>query len=241
MVILMQRLQKVIALSGYCSRRKAEELISLGRVKVNGKKIDTPGLEINEFNDAVTLDGRRITLVSKKYYIMLHKPKGYVTTVKDDKGRKTVMELIKIRSRLYPVGRLDYDTEGLLLLTNDGQLAYALTHPSHEVPKTYIAKIKGKISDTEVRQLRKGVEIDGKMTLPAVVKIIETDDEFSRVEVTIKEGRNHQIKKMFEVVGKEVVFLKRTAIGPLKLGGLGRGEYKNLTSKEIEILKAMVK
>lgn len=164
-----------------------------------------------------------------------------MTTVKDDKGRKTVMELIKIRSRLYPVGRLDYDTEGLLLLTNDGQLAYALTHPSHEVPKTYIAKIKGKISDTEVRQLRKGVEIDGKMTLPAVVKIIETDDEFSRVEVTIKEGRNHQIKKMFEVVGKEVVFLKRTAIGPLKLGGLGRGEYKNLTSKEIEILKAIVK
>lgn len=235
------RINKFMAECGVASRRACDEMILEGRVKVNGKKIDTPGLEINEFNDAVTLDGRRIMLVSKKYYIMLHKPKGYVTTVKDDKGRKTVMELIKIRSRLYPVGRLDYDTEGLLLLTNDGQLAYALTHPSHEVPKTYIAKIKGKISDTEVRQLRKGVEIDGKMTLPAVVKIIETDDEFSRVEVTIKEGRNHQIKKMFEVVGKEVVFLKRTAIGPLKLGGLGRGEYKNLTSKEIEILKAMVK
>lgn len=235
------RINKFMAECGVASRRACDEMILEGRVKVNGKKIDTPGLEINEFNDAVTLDGRRIMLVSKKYYIMLHKPKGYVTTVKDDKGRKTVMELIKIRSRLYPVGRLDYDTEGLLLLTNDGQLAYALTHPSHEVPKTYIAKIKGKISDTEVRQLRKGVEIDGKMTLPAVVKIIETDDEFSRVEVAIKEGRNHQIKKMFEVVGKEVVFLKRTAIGPLKLGGLGRGEYKNLTSKEIEILKAMVK
>ena len=235
------RINKFMDECGVASRRACDEMILEGRVKVNGKKIDTPGLEINEFNDAVTLDWRRITLVSKKYYIMLHKPKGYVTTVKDDKGRKTVMELIKIRSRLYPVGRLDYDTEGLLLLTNDGQLAYALTHPSHEVPKTYIAKIKGKISDTEVRQLRKGVEIDGKMTLPAVVKIIETDDEFSRVEVTIKEGRNHQIKKMFEVVGKEVVFLKRTAIGPLKLGGLGRGEYKNLTSKEIEILKAMVK
>lgn len=235
------RINKFMAECGVASRRACDEMILEGRVKVNGKKIDTPGLEINEFNDAVTLDGRRITLVSKKYYIMLHKPKGYVTTVKDDKGRKTVMELIKIRSRLYPVGRLDYDTEGLLLLTNDGQLAYALTHPSHEVPKTYIAKIKGKISDTEVRQLRKGVEIDGRMTLPAVVKIIETDDEFSRVEVTIKEGRNHQIKKMFEVVGKEVVFLKRTAIGPLKLGGLGRGEYKNLTSKEIEILKAIVK
>lgn len=235
------RINKFMAECGVASRRACDEMILEGRVKVNGKKIDTPGLEINEFNDAVTLDGRRITLVSKKYYIMLHKPKGYMTTVKDDKGRKTVMELIKIRSRLYPVGRLDYDTEGLLLLTNDGQLAYALTHPSHEVPKTYIAKIKGKISDTEVRQLRKGVEIDGKMTLPAVVKIIETDDEFSRVEVTIKEGRNHQIKKMFEVVGKEVVFLKRTAIGPLKLGGLGRGEYKNLTSKEIEILKAIVK
>ncbi len=235
------RINKFMAECGVASRRACDEMILEGRVKVNGKKIDTPGLEINEFNDAVTLDGRRIMLVSKKYYIMLHKPKGYVTTVKDDKGRKTVMELIKIRSRLYPVGRLDYDTEGLLLLTNDGQLAYALTHPSHEVPKTYIAKIKGKISDTEVRQLRKGVEIDGKMTLPAVVKIIETDDEFSRVEVTIKEGRNHQIKKMFEVVEKEVVFLKRTAIGPLKLGGLGRGEYKNLTSKEIEILKAIVK
>ena len=235
------RINKFMAECGVASRRACDEMILEGRVKVNGKKIDTPGLEINEFNDAVTLDGRRIMLVSKKYYIMLHKPKGYVTTVKDDKGRKTVMELIKIRSRLYPVGRLDYDTEGLLLLTNDGQLAYALTHPSHEVPKTYIAKIKGKISDTEVRQLRKGVEIDGKMTFPAVVKIIETDDEFSRVEVTIKEGRNHQIKKMFEVVEKEVVFLKRTAIGPLKLGGLGRGEYKNLTSKEIEILKAIVK
>ena len=137
------RINKFMAECGVASRRACDEMILEGRVKVNGKKIDTPGLEINEFNDAVTLDGRRITLVSKKYYIMLHKPKGYVTTVKDDKGRKTVMELIKIRSRLYPVGRLDYDTEGLLLLTNDGQLAYALTHPSHEVPKTYIAKIKG--------------------------------------------------------------------------------------------------
>lgn len=238
---VLMKLNKYMADCGIASRRACDKIIEEGRVRVNGKLVDTLGAEINEYNDSVAVDGRRITPVTKKYYILLHKPKGYVTTVKDDKGRKTVMELIKVRTRVFPVGRLDYDTEGLLLLTNDGELAQALTHPSNEVPKTYVAKIKGKLADTEIRDLRKGVMVDGKMTAPATVKVLEATDEASRIELTITEGRNHQIKKMFEAVGKEVVFLKRTAIGSLRLGGLSRGEYKMLSQKEIEILKDLAK
>lgn len=222
---------------GVDSRRACDRIISEGRVKVNGKTVTELGTIINELNDSVSVDGHRINETKKLYYVMLHKPKGYVTTVKDDKGRKTVMDLVNIRARLFPVGRLDYDTEGLLLLTNDGELAQALTHPSSEVSKTYVARIKGKLSKTELFSLRNGVEVDGKLTAPAIVKILDESEEESRIELTITEGRNHQIKKMFEAVGKEVKFLKRTQIGELRLGGLSRGEYKILGKKEIEILK----
>ena len=233
----MVRLNKYMADCGIDSRRACDKIISEGRVKVNGKTVTELGTIVNELNDSVSMDGRRISEVKKNYYVMLHKPKGYVTTVKDDKGRKTVMDLVKIRARLFPVGRLDYDTEGLLLLTNDGEFAQALTHPGNEIGKTYVARIKGKLSKTELFSLRNGVEIDGKLTAPAQVKVLEESDDESRIELTVTEGRNHQIKKMFEAVGKEVKFLKRTKIGDLRLGGLGRGEYKILGQKEVDILK----
>ncbi|MEG1710548.1 MAG: pseudouridine synthase [Clostridia bacterium] len=236
----MVRLNKFMADCGVDSRRACDEIITEGRVKVNGKVIRELGVIINELNDSVMVDGHRISEVKKDYYIMLHKPKGYVTTVKDDKGRKTVMDLINVKARLFPIGRLDFDTEGLLLLTNDGDLAQALTHPSNEVSKTYVARIKGKISETELQQLRNGVIVEEKQTGPSLVKMLESNDDETRIELTITEGRNHQIKKMLEVVGKEVLFLKRTAIGDLKLGGLSRGQYKYLSDKEIEILKAPI-
>lgn len=233
----MVRLNKFMADCGVDSRRACDKIISEGRVKVNGKTVTELGTVINELNDSVSVDGRRINEVKKTYYVMLHKPKGYVTTVKDDKGRKTVMDLVKIRTRLFPVGRLDYDTEGLLILTNDGEFAQAITHPSSEISKTYVARIKGKLSKTELYALRNGVEVDGKLTAPATVKVLEENDDESRIEIVITEGRNHQVKKMFEAVGKEVKFLKRTKIGDLRLGGLSRGEYKILGQKEIDILK----
>jgi len=233
----MVRLNKYMADCGVASRRACDKIIEEGRVKVNGKTVTELGVIINELNDSVMVDGHKINEVKRTYYIKLHKPKGYVTTVSDDKGRKTVMDLVDVKARLFPVGRLDYDTEGLLLLTNDGELAQALMHPSNEVAKTYVARIAGKLSKSEQMQLCNGVEIEGKMTAPASVKVLEATDEESRIEITIKEGRNRQIKKMFEVVGKEVKFLKRTAIGDLRLGGISRGEWKFLTDKEVEILK----
>ena len=179
---------------------------------------------------------------AKRVYYKLHKPKGYVTTASDDKGRKTVVELMrKVQERVYPIGRLDYDTEGLLILTNDGDLTNILTHPKNLVKKTYIASIEGEISNEEVKQISKGVDIGGYITQPCTVFVKDKDDKFTRLEITITEGKNHQVKKMFEAVGKNVVFLKRVSIGEIKLGGLARGEYKVLTTKEIAYLKSLQK
>ena len=169
---------------------------------------------------------------------MLNKPKGYVTTVKDDKGRKTVMDLLpKKGDRLYPVGRLDYDTEGLLIITNDGELAQRLTHPVNEVPKTYVAKIEGVLTENMLARLRGGVEVDGVRTKKSAVRIVDETKTETKVSVTITEGRNRQVRKMFEAVGKEVIFLKRVKIGDLALRGLNRGEYRPLTKEEIYYLK----
>ncbi|MDD4291270.1 MAG: pseudouridine synthase [Clostridia bacterium] len=235
----MIRLNKYMAECGVASRRACDKLISEGAVKVNGKLVTQLGTVIEETNDTVICEGRMLTPVRKNYYIVLHKPKGYICSVSDEKGRKTVMDLIDVKTRLYPVGRLDYDTEGMLILTNDGDLANALMHPKHEINKYYKARIEGSISESELMQLRNGVVIEGKKTAPAVVRILEKSEDFTTLEVVIHEGRNHQIKKMFETVGKNVVFLKRTAIGDLRLGGLARGKYKHLSPKEIEILKNM--
>lgn len=232
------RLNKYLADCGVASRRACDKLIAEGAVRVNGK-VAGLGTEINEANDSVMVNGRRVTLSKKNYYIMLHKPKGCVTTVSDELGRKTVMDLINVKARIYPIGRLDYDTEGLLLLTSDGDLANLLTRPSSNVSKTYIARVSGQVSDAEVNKLRSGVIIDGKKTLPAQVSVLEKDDHHTRLQISITEGRNRQIKKMCEAVGHEVEFLKRVAIGELRLGGLTRSKWRYLTDKEVAYLKSL--
>ncbi len=233
----MSRLNKYLADCGVGSRRECDKLIADGCVKINGK-IASLGANVEE-NDSVSVNGRRVTPKTKNYYIMLHKPKGCVTTVKDDLGRKTVMDFVDIKARLFPVGRLDYDTEGLLILTNDGDVANRLTHPKNNVEKVYVARLSGSLTEAERQTLERGVEIDGRKTMPAKVKILAKDEHHTRVEVTITEGRNRQVKKMFESVGKEVEFLKRVAEGELRLGGLQRGKYRFLNDREIEYLKGL--
>lgn len=231
----MIRLNKYLADCSVASRRECDRLIADGVVKINGK-VAVLGATVKE-GDHVLVNDKRVGDKQKDCYILLHKPKGYVTTVKDDLGRKTVMDLVHVNVRVYPVGRLDYDTEGLLILTNDGELANRLTHPRNEVNKTYIARISGSLAESERLALERGVVIDGVKTAPARVKILQRDVHHTRCEVTIHEGRNRQVKKMFEAVGKEVEFLKRVAIGDLRLGGLKRGDYRFLTENEVEYLK----
>ncbi len=237
----MERLNKFLASCGVASRRESEKLILDGRVKVNGKVVTELGTQVNENNDKVAVDGIIVKPVADYSYIMMYKPKGCVTTLKDDKGRKTVYSYLEDLNipHLVPVGRLDYDTEGLLLLTNDGELVHALTHPSHEVPKTYIVKVEGQVLEHKLAQLRKGVEIDGVKTAKAKVKLVDFKDNISRFEMTIHEGRNRQIRKMFEAVGEEVIFLKRISVGNVRLGGLARGTYRYLNDDEIEYLKKL--
>lgn len=235
----MIRLNKYMAECGVDSRRNCDKIILEKRVRVNRKIVCELGCIINEFNDTVTVDGKKISLKNKNVYVLLHKPKGYVSTVKDEKGRKTVLELVDIKTRIYPVGRLDYDTEGLLILTNDGDLTYKLTHPRYEVEKTYIARIEGKVSEEDLNALRNGVWIDGKKTAPAKAKHLEDASQYCKVELTIHEGKNHQVKKMFEAIGKQVAFLKRTELGEIKLGGLSRGKWRYLNEKETEYLKSL--
>ena len=230
------RINKYLAESGVASRRASDAMIEERRVLINGKTA-TLGSEVED-GDTVTVDGSIVRPVKKYSYYMLNKPKGYVTTVKDDKGRKTVMDLLpKKGDRLYPVGRLDYDTEGLLMITNDGELAQRLTHPVNEVPKTYVAKIEGVLTENMLARLRGGVEVDGVRTKKSAVRIVDETKTETKVSVTITEGRNRQVRKMFEAVGKEVIFLKRVKIGDLALRGLNRGEYRPLTKEEIYYLK----
>lgn len=235
------RINKYIASCGICARRAAEELVLDGKVKVNGKLVKELATEIDEYNDTVTLDGRKITPVSRYIYIMFNKPKGCVCTVKDDKGRKTIMDYLESFSdkRIFPIGRLDYDTEGLLLLTNDGDLANRLTQPISEVPKTYIAKVEGEIAESDLARLRNGIVLDGVKLRRCKIKLLGTEGNVSRYEVTIFEGKNRQIHRMFESIGKEVVFLKRIKIGDVKLGGLGRGANRYLTEKELASLNRL--
>ncbi|MBQ6380121.1 MAG: rRNA pseudouridine synthase [Clostridia bacterium] len=230
------RLQKFMADNGIASRRKSEELIAAGKVKVNGHRA-TIGQKIHPKKDVVSVQGKRIVKNDALYYIMLNKPRGYVTTTKDELGRKCVRELVKdIDARLYPVGRLDKDSEGLLLLTNDGEFTNALTHPSHGVRKTYKVTVKPVIEPYLLETLEKGVLVDGKKTAPCIVKLLETQEDRMFLEFTISEGRNRQIRKMCESVGTEVIRLKRTAEGDVKLGGLPPGQWRHLETKEIKKL-----
>ena len=230
------RINKFLADSGVCSRRNADIMIEEGRVFVNGKRA-VVGQEVDG-RDEVTVDGKKVSAAKNKLYFIMNKPKGYVTTVKDDKGRKTVMDLLPpTDERVYPVGRLDYDTEGLLILTNDGDLANRLMHPTNEIPKTYQARIEGELSDLALSKLRGGVYIDGKKTSRANVKIVDKTKEYTKLSIVITEGRNRQIRKMLEAVGKEVVFLKRVKIGALTLKGLDRGQVRKLTKEEVYYLQ----
>lgn len=230
------RINKYLAGCGVSGRRGADLLVAEKKVKVNGVLVTEMGFDVDEYNDSVTVEGKRVHYKNRDYYIMLHKPKGYVCTAKDELGRKTVMDLIDLKTRLFIVGRLDYDTEGLLLLTTNGDVAQKLTHPKSKVTKTYVAKIEGEISEADLQKLRSGILLDGKKTAPAKAKLIESDEKFSRVEIIITEGRNRQVRKMLESIGKTVVFLKRTAEGDIKLGGLTRGKYRFLNDKEINYL-----
>ena len=235
----MERLQKIIALSGYCSRRKAEEFIKEGKVKVNGQVISELGYKAS-FDDCISIEDRKINEVQDKVYFLLNKPRGVVTTSSDDKGRKTVVDLIKTDKRIYPVGRLDYDTTGLLILTNDGELTNFLTHPKGNIEKVYVAKIKGIINKDDLIKLCKGVVIDGYKTSRAKAKILKIDRKTnsSVVELIIHEGRNHQVKNMFKAIGYEVLKLKRESISFLTLDGLKSGEYRELSIKEVKKLYA---
>lgn len=233
----MERLQKVIAASGYTSRRKAEELIQNGKVKVNGKTVWELGTKV-DIHDVIEVDGNLLQKEEQKVYYLLYKPRGVVTTTRDDKHRKTVVDLIPTQMRVYPVGRLDYDTTGILLLTNDGEFANAMMHPKNNIDKVYIAKVKGLIGKEQILKLQNGIIVNGKKTAKAKARIKKYDKktDTSIVELIIHEGRNHQVKKMFETIGYEVLKLKREQISFLDLTGLKSGEYRTLNPKEIKRL-----
>ena len=237
----MERLQKVIAQSGVASRRKAEELILAKKVKVNGDIVSELGVKVSE-KDIIEVNGTRLNREEKVYYL-LNKPRGVITSTSDDKGRDTVISLINEEKRIYPVGRLDYDTTGALILTNDGEFANMMMHPSNNIDKVYVAKIKGILSPSEQMQLKNGVVIDGFKTSKAKVKVKKMDkaNNTSIVELTIHEGKNHQVKKMFESVGKEVLKLKRERIAFLDLRGLTSGQYRKLSHKEVSQLYVLTK
>ncbi|WP_019227054.1 pseudouridine synthase [Sedimentibacter sp. B4] len=232
-----ERLQKYIARCGISSRRKAEDLILNGCVKVNGVVVTELGTKINPEKDVVLVDNKKISETEGFIYIKLYKPEGYVTTVKDQFGRKTVIDLINITERIYPIGRLDYNTSGLLLLTNDGDLANKLMHPKYHIYKTYIAEVEGRISDEAVMRLKSGVKIEDYKTAPARVDIVKISVNSSIVQVSIYEGKNRQVRKMFDAVGHTVRTLKRISFGKINLGDLKPGAWVHLNEEEIKFLK----
>jgi pseudouridine synthase len=234
----LERLQKYLAQAGTASRRKAEELILAGRVKVNGMTITQLGSKIDPEKDIVTLDQKPVKTTKQYEYYLLNKPLRVVTTMHDPQGRTKVIDLLKgIKTRVYPVGRLDYHTEGLLLLTNDGELAYRLMHPKYKVAKTYLVTVRGILDKNSLLRLQKGVLLEDGPTIPAKVTILETGENYSRLEMTIREGRNRQVRRMCEAVGHPVLSLKRLKFGPLSLGQLKPGQYRKLEENEIRELK----
>ncbi|MEG0855241.1 MAG: pseudouridine synthase [Terrisporobacter sp.] len=234
------RINKYIASCGVASRRKAEELILNKKVKVNGKVVEELSLQIDENKDMVEVNGVKISQDEKSVYILLNKPEGYITTVKDQFNRLSVVDLLsKVEERVFPVGRLDYETSGLLLLTNDGDLTYKLTHPKHEIEKTYIAKVRGKLTEREIKDFRSGLHIEDYTTAPAKLKILDYDNEkkISTLEIKIHEGKNRQVRKMCKAINHPVMRLKREALGELTLKDCKIGEYRHLTEKELNYLK----
>jgi len=228
----LERLQKIISRAGICSRREAEKLILAGKVSVDGKIIRELGAKA-ELNQKIRVDGKLLTLDAEKIYIMLNKPRGYVSTAKDERGRKTILELIDISERIYPIGRLDLNSEGLILLTNDGELTNALIHPRFEVKKTYRAKISGVLTEEKLDLLRAGIELDDGLTAPAEIYMLDKD----LVEITIHEGRNRQVRRMFSAIGCDVKRLRRIKFANLTLDGLKVGKWRKLTAEEVAKLK----
>ena len=233
------RLQKYLASCGVASRRAAEKLITEGHVTVDGQKITEMGVQVED-HQIICVDGKRVRPEGEKHYIMYHKPAGEVTTVSDPEGRATVLDRFRdYPVRLYPVGRLDYDSEGLLLLTNDGDLTERMLHPSMEVDKTYLARVSNQVTPEEARQLERGVMVDGRQTARAKVHILSVQNLFTDMIITIHEGRNRQVRKMVEQIGHQVVMLRRIRFGPLKLGELPRGMWRPLTQEELDALKKL--
>jgi len=237
----MERVQKVIAQSGYCSRRKAEELITAGKVFVNGEKVTELGTKVTK-KDVVTVNGVTIEKEDLVYYV-LYKPEGYVSTTDDEKGRRTILDLVPSNRRVYPVGRLDYDTSGVLLVTNDGEFTNMMTSPNKGIEKEYIAKVQGFVRKNESILLRRGVKIDGYKTKPAYIKSVKytTENETSVVTLIITEGKYHQVKKMFEAIGHPVISLRRVRFGVVTLDGMKKGDIRLLKPHEIKMLKEQVK
>jgi len=234
------RLQKYMAQCGIASRRKCEEMIIAGRVAVNDIGIQKMGVDIQPEVDNITVDGKRIRPEVKNHYIIFNKPSGIVTTVHDQFGRKTIMSYFQdIPERIFPIGRLDYDSEGLLILTNDGKLTYRLTHPKHQVKKTYIVKVKGIPTLNQLKIIQNGVILDRIKTAPADVKIMNNNENTSILEIQIHEGRNRQVRRMFEWIGYSVINLRRSQIGSLSLGNLQPGEWRYLSDKEVHYLYSL--
>lgn len=231
------RLQKYLASCGVASRRASEKMIAEGRVSVDGTVITEMGTKVED-GQIVCVDGKPVTPEAQKYYVMYHKPAGEVTTVQDPEGRVTVLDRFRdFPARLYPVGRLDYDSEGLLLLTNDGDLTEHMLHPSREVDKVYLARVSNVVTPDEAKRLERGVMVDGRLTSRAKAKILSTQNLYTDMLITIHEGRNRQVRKMVEQIGHQVVMLRRIRFGPLKLGDLPRGMWRPLTDEELALLK----
>lgn len=236
-----ERLQKYMASCGIASRRKCEELILLGKVKVNGNVIEELGFKVNPLKDIVEYDGRVITKEEKKVYIMLNKPEDVITSVKDEKDRKTVIDIVKVNERIFPIGRLDYDSSGLILLTNDGELYNKIIHPRVELDKKYVAVVKGEVSLDDKEKFESGIDIGGYITAPAKLKMLEYSHrkDLSTIEVCIHEGKNRQIRKMCSAINHEVISLRRVSIGNIRLGQLKKGEYRYLNDEEMKYLMSL--
>lgn len=231
------RVNKFLAAAGVASRRDSDKLISDGKVTVNGK-IAVVGQEVGE-GDEVFVDSKKVEIKKNEYYI-LNKPKGYICSVSDEKGRKTVLDLMPQNvGRIYPVGRLDYDSEGLIILTTDGELAQKLTHPSNEIPKTYLVKIEGTLKESDLNPIRSGIEIEGYVTKKCKAHIVETNKFYTKIHITLTEGKNREIRKMFAAIGKEVSLLKRIKVGEITLRGLDRGAFRKLSEREVAYLYAL--
>ncbi|WP_459482159.1 pseudouridine synthase [Clostridium saccharoperbutylacetonicum] len=234
-----ERLQKFMASCGVASRRKCEELILAGKVKVNGILVSEVGIKIDPAKDLVEYEGKVISKEENKVYIMLNKPEGYISSVKDEKGRPTILDIVKVKERIYPIGRLDYDSSGLLLLTNDGEIYNKIIHPRVELKKKYIAVVQGEINEKDIKKFEIGIDIGGYITAPAELKVISYEKDVSTVEISIHEGKNRQIRKMCAALNHEVLSLKRIAIGDIKLGYLKRGEFRILNENEVEYLNSL--